>query len=137
MLNIGAGGGREVLNALHHGAQRVIAVDVSDVVIHDIMQGHLREFSGDLYGDPRVRAVADEGRSFSERSRERFDLVDFSIGGGGGGTFGGGFGGGGTNLEKMERVRWTPLHPGGAAHLLERLTRMGLLLGDVSTRSTW
>jgi hypothetical protein len=92
VLNIGAGGGREVLNALNHGASDVVAVDVSAVVVNDIMKGRLREFSGDLYLDPRVTAVADEGRSFTERSQETFDLIDFSIVGG-------------MNLEKMDLVR--------------------------------
>jgi SAM-dependent methyltransferase len=92
VLVIGAGGGREVLNALHHDARRVTAVDISDVVIDDIMKGYLREFSGDLYFDPRVEAIADEGRSFVERSAEPFDLIDFSIVGG-------------MNLEKMDLVR--------------------------------
>jgi len=92
VLNIGAGGGREVLAALQHGAERVIAVDISDVVVDDIMQHELREFSGRLYEDPRVEAVADEGRNYAERSRERFDLVEFSIVGG-------------ANLEKMDLVR--------------------------------
>jgi hypothetical protein len=67
-------------------------VDVSDVVVNDIMKGHLRSFSGDLYGDPRVTAVVDEGRGYAERTRERFDLIDFSIVGG-------------MNLEKMDLMR--------------------------------
>jgi SAM-dependent methyltransferase len=92
VLNIGAGGGREVLAALHHGAERVVAVDVSDVVVDDIMKGYLGEFSGWLYDDPRVEAIADEGRTFSERTPDRFDLVEFSIVGG-------------ANLEKMDLVR--------------------------------
>jgi hypothetical protein len=92
VLNIGGGGGREVLNALNHDAKRVIMVDISDVVVEDLMKDRLREFSGDLYFDPRVTAVADEGRTFVERSRERFDLIDFSIVGG-------------MNLEKMDLVR--------------------------------
>ena len=91
-LVMGAGGGREVLNALHHGVERVVAVDVSDVVIEDLMKDHLREFSGDLYFDDRVEALADEGRSFAERTDEEFDLIDFSIVGG-------------MNLEKMDLVR--------------------------------
>lgn len=92
VLNIGAGGGREVLSALQHGATHVVAVDISDVVVEDIMKGHLRDFSGDLFLDHRVTAVADEGRTYSERSRERFDVIDFSIVGG-------------ANLEKMDLVR--------------------------------
>ena len=92
VLNIGAGGGREVLAALEHGAERVVAVDVSGLVVDEIMQGPLHDFSGGLYSDPRVEAVADEGRSYAERTRESFDLVEFSIVGG-------------ANLEKMDLVR--------------------------------
>jgi SAM-dependent methyltransferase len=92
VLNIGAGGGREVLAALQHGAERVVAIDVSEVVVEDLMKDFLREWSGDLYLDPRVEAIADEGRSYAERTRERFDLIEFSIVGG-------------MNLEKMDLVR--------------------------------
>jgi SAM-dependent methyltransferase len=113
VLNIGAGGGREVLNALNHGASEITAVDISDVTVKDIMRGHLRGFSGDLYGRPEVRAVADEGRSFVARSTSSYDLVDFTIVGG-------------TNLEKLDvlnvddlftiealRTYWSRLAPGG------------------------
>jgi len=92
VLNIGAGGGREVLNALHHGARDVTAVDVSDVTISQIMKGKLRDFSGDLYGRPEVKAYADEGRSFVMRSGRRYDLIDFTIVGG-------------TNLEKLDVIK--------------------------------
>ncbi len=92
VLNIGAGGGREVLNALHHGAREVTAVDVSDVTVDAIMKGKLRDFSGDLYGRPDVRAYADEGRSFVMRSGRRYDLIDFTIVGG-------------TNIEKLDVIK--------------------------------
>jgi SAM-dependent methyltransferase len=112
VLNIGAGGGREVLAALHHGAERVVAVDISEVVVEDLMQDRLLEFSGGLYRDPRVEALADEGRNYAERSRERFDLVEFSIVGG-------------ANLEKMDLVRVDDLFT------LEGLrTYLGLLRED-------
>lgn len=81
-LVIGAGGGREVLAALRYGARRVVAVDVNEVVIDELMRYRLRDFSGGLYSDPRVEAIADDGRSFAARSRERFDLVEFGIVGG-------------------------------------------------------
>jgi hypothetical protein len=92
VLNIAGGGGREVLNALHHNAKHVVAVDVNEVAIEVLMKDRLRSFSGDLYFDSRVTAIADEGRSFAERSSETFDLLDFSIAGG-------------MNLEKMELLR--------------------------------
>lgn len=92
VLNIGAGGGREVLNALHHGASDVTAVDVSEVTVNDLMKNRLRAFSGNLYFDPRVHAFADEGRSFVERSNRTYDLIDFTIVGG-------------TNQEKLDVMR--------------------------------
>jgi len=115
VLNIGAGGGREVLAALHHNAKRVVAVDVSEVVVEDIMKHHLRKFSGELYLDPRVEAIADEGRSFAERSRERFDLIEFSIVGG-------------MNLEKMDLVRVDDLFTVEALRTyIDRLDEDGVL----------
>mgnify|MGYP001156584071 FL=1 len=92
VLNIGAGGGREVLNALRHGARDVTAVDVSEATITAIMKGRLRDFSGNLYGRPEVKAHADEGRSFVMRSGRRYDLIDFTIVGG-------------TNLEKLDVIK--------------------------------
>ena len=68
VLNIGAGGGREVLNALNHDAREITAVDISEVTTNEIMRGHLRAFSGDLFFHPKVHAIADEGRSFVQRS---------------------------------------------------------------------
>jgi len=124
VLNIGAGGGREVLAALQHGAERVVAVDVSEVVIDEIMQGQLLEFSGGLYRDSRVEAVADEGRTFAERSSERFDLIEFSIVGG-------------MNLEKMDLVRVDDLFTKEALETyIGRLTRGGVFsYGMYTTRS--
>lgn len=114
VLVIGAGGGREVLGALHHGARSVTAIDVSEVVVDDLMKGRLREFSGGLYLDPRVRALAEEGRSFVERSGERWDLIDFSIVGG-------------MNLEKMDLVRIDELFTReGLQSYLEHLTPEGV-----------
>lgn len=92
VLNIGSGGGREVLNALNHDARDVTAVDVSAVTTNEIMRGRLRAFSGDLFSDPRVHAFADEGRSFVQRSPRRYDLIDFTIVGG-------------TNLEKLDVLK--------------------------------
>ena len=89
VLNIGAGGGREVLNALNHDAREITAVDISEATTNQIMRNHLRAFSGDLFFHPKVHAIADEGRSFVLRSAQRYDLIDFTIVGG-------------TNLEKLD-----------------------------------
>ncbi|MBW2290533.1 MAG: hypothetical protein JRG90_22335, partial [Deltaproteobacteria bacterium] len=124
VLNIGAGGGREVLAALQHGAERVVAVDVSEVVVDDLMKRELLEFSGHLYENPRVEAIADEGRTFAERSTDAFDLIEFSIVGG-------------MNLEKMDLVRVDDLFTIEALRTyLGRLRKNGVFsYGMYTTRS--
>lgn len=92
VLNIGAGGGREVLNALNHGATDITAVDISHATIDELMKGRFADFSGRLYSRPGVTAVADEGRSFVERSGRKYDLMDFTIVGG-------------TNIEKLDVMK--------------------------------
>jgi len=82
VLNIGAGGGREVLCSLYHGAEKIAAVDISHVVIESIMKKHLKEFSGNLFFHPKVEAIVDEGRSYVARQEQRYDLIEFSIVGG-------------------------------------------------------
>jgi hypothetical protein len=127
VLNVGAGGGREVLNALNHDARDVTAVDVSEVTTNEIMRGRLREFSGGLFFDPRVHAIADEGRTFIQRSPERWDLIDFTIVGG-------------TNLEKLDvlkvddlftlealRTYWSRLAEGGVFSYVMYDTREDLV----------
>jgi SAM-dependent methyltransferase len=103
VLNVGAGGGREVLNALNHGARDVTAVDISDTTIDLVMKDRLREWSGNLYFRDDVKAYADEGRSFVMRSDTRYDLIDFTIVGG-------------TNLEKLDVIKIDDLFTREALH---------------------
>lgn len=75
---IGAGGGRDVLAALHSGADDVSAVELNPATIA-AMTGPFREFSGDLYGRPGVHPIVSEGRSFLTRTPRRFDLIQISM----------------------------------------------------------
>ena len=75
---IGAGGGRDVLAALQAGATEISAVELNPATI-DAMTGPFREFSGDLYGQPQVRPILSEGRSFLTRAPERFDVIQISM----------------------------------------------------------
>lgn len=73
-LVIGAGGGLDVLGALHFGAGHVTAVELNPMIV-DAVKGEFREYSGDLYHDERVRAVAEEGRHFVERDEKKYDRI--------------------------------------------------------------
>ncbi|MGE5252626.1 MAG: hypothetical protein ACM3N7_01580 [Planctomycetaceae bacterium] len=67
-------GGLEVLNALHHEAGEVVAVESNPVVV-SLLTTRYGEFAGRIYDRPGVRLIGEEGRSFLNRSRGSFDLI--------------------------------------------------------------
>jgi len=77
-LVIGSGGGKDVLTALSFGAKHVTAVELNPIIVNDVMLNKYREFSGSLYLHPKVKAVADEGRSFISSSKNRYDIIQLS-----------------------------------------------------------
>ncbi len=76
-LVIGVGGAPDVLAALHHGAKHVTGVEINATTI-DVVGGPYAALLGDPYGDPRVAAVHHDGRSFVERSSERWDVIQMT-----------------------------------------------------------
>jgi hypothetical protein len=78
-LIIGPGGGRDVVHALVSGAKGVTGVEVNPIIANSIMKERFAETSGNLYADPRVRVVADEGRSFIRRTSEHYDFIQASL----------------------------------------------------------
>jgi hypothetical protein len=77
-LVIGAGGGVDVLAALHHGAERVDAVEVNPAIAA-LMKGPRAEESGRLYHRPDVRLHVAEGRSFVRHGDARYDAIQISL----------------------------------------------------------
>jgi spermidine synthase len=78
-LIIGPGGGTDVISALHHGVPKVVGVEVNPIIVDDVMKGEFGAYSGDLYRDPRVEVVADEGRSYIRRSEERYGSIQATL----------------------------------------------------------
>jgi hypothetical protein len=78
-LVIGPGGGRDLASALVFGARRVDGVEINAIIANDVMRERFREFSGDIYGHPRVRIFVDDGRSFVRRSDVRYDVIQASL----------------------------------------------------------
>ena len=74
VLVIGPGGGLDVAAALSYGAARVEAVEVNPGVA-GLVLGPLAAAGGDLYREPGVRLVVDEGRSYLQRSPQRYDAI--------------------------------------------------------------
>jgi hypothetical protein len=78
-LIIGPGGGTDVISALHHGVPRVVGVEVNPIIVDDVVKGRYAGFSGDLYRDPRVQVVVDEGRSYIRRSTEPYRTIQATL----------------------------------------------------------
>ena len=78
VLVLGAGGGAEVLRALHHGASAVDAVELNpDVlaVVRDVAAGT----PGAAWEGEGVRTHVADARSFAARSSEQWDLIQLAL----------------------------------------------------------
>lgn len=57
---------------MHHGVQKVTAVEINpiinDVVLHN-------EYWSDLFHQPQVQLVTDEGRNYVRSSKEKYDAI--------------------------------------------------------------
>ena len=73
---VGPGGGLDVWFGLQANAREITAVEVNAASVDMV-----RDFAaanGDLYGDPIVRVLVDEGRSLLERESGEYDLIFLS-----------------------------------------------------------
>ena len=74
ILIIGSGGGAQVLDGLKAGASSITAVEINSI-INDIVARRMNDFWGNLYHQPEVHLMTDEGRSFVRRSNEKYDAI--------------------------------------------------------------
>ena len=74
ILIIGSGGGSQVLTGLAKHAASITAVEINPT-INDIVSHRMNDFWGNLYHQPSVNLVTDEGRSFVRRSQEKYDAI--------------------------------------------------------------
>ena len=78
VLILGAGGGGDVLQALHQGAERVDAVELNRDVI-DIVQEDFDAYGGGIFNNPRVAVHVEEARSFISRTTRRYDVIQIAL----------------------------------------------------------
>lgn len=74
ILIIGSGGGGQVLEGLKAHASSITAIEINPI-INDIVARRMNDFWGNLYHQPEVHLVTDEGRSFVRRSTEKYDAI--------------------------------------------------------------
>lgn len=74
ILIIGSGAGREVLDGLRRKARAITCVEINPIV-QDLVSRRMNDFWGGLFRQPAVKLVTEEGRSFINRSQERYDVI--------------------------------------------------------------
>ena len=78
VLIIGVGGGMDVANAVNRGAARVVGVEINRQII-DLLDQRFLEWSGGIYRHPAVEIVHSDGRTYVERSSEKFDVIQLTL----------------------------------------------------------
>lgn len=73
---IGPGGGLDVWFGLQSGAREIVAVEVNPASVALVRE--YAAYNGDLYGQPNVRVLVDEGRSVLQREARQYDLIFLS-----------------------------------------------------------
>ncbi|MEM2156070.1 MAG: fused MFS/spermidine synthase [Candidatus Jordarchaeales archaeon] len=73
ILIIGGGDGGSTTEVLKHGVDSVTVVEIDEEVV-EVAKEFLPEVSSG-FSDPRVRIIFEDGRSFLEECKEKFDVI--------------------------------------------------------------
>jgi spermidine synthase len=75
VLVLGAGMGNDVAAAVRNGAEHVVGVEIDPLIIKLGRELHFEH----PYSSPHVTVVNDDARSYVQNSREKFDLIVYSL----------------------------------------------------------
>jgi hypothetical protein len=78
-LVIGPGGGWDIARALASGSKDITGVEINPIIANVIMREKFPQYSNDLYFRPEVKIVVEDGRSFIQRSRERYKVLQATL----------------------------------------------------------
>jgi spermidine synthase len=78
VLVLEPGAGLDVLVAERGGAARILAVN-SNPLVSGVVRDLYPEYAGDLYSGDMVTVVSENGRSYLNRTRQQFDLIQVSL----------------------------------------------------------
>jgi len=70
-------GGYDVVVALAEGARHVTAVEANPLIVRAVEEQGA--WAGNLYSDPRVTVVTEDGRAYVRRAHDRYDMVVISL----------------------------------------------------------
>jgi hypothetical protein len=78
-LVIGPGGGLEVARCLALGSKDITGVEINPIIANTIMREKYVELSQGIYLRPEVHIVAEDGRTFVRRSREKYQVLQLTL----------------------------------------------------------
>ncbi len=78
VLVLGAGGGAGVLQAVHHRARGIDAIELNPEIIA-LLREDFREYTGGILDRPEVRVHSADARGFVAGTSERFDLIELAL----------------------------------------------------------
>lgn len=76
VLDIGSGGGQHALAAIGLGSRDVTCVEINPTVV-EWTKTRFDQMTGHIYNRPEVRVVVGDGRTFTARSKEKYDVISF------------------------------------------------------------
>jgi spermidine synthase len=78
VLVLGAGGGRNVLQAIYHQAERIDAVELDANMVRIVQQDYAREV-GNIYNRPDVQVHVAESRGFVSSGKRKWDHIQIPL----------------------------------------------------------
>ncbi len=76
-LVIGAGAGKDVLQALLAGSEEVTAVEVNPAIVEATRA--FSDYNGNILDRPEVDTIVTDGRNFTERTGDQYDLIYLNV----------------------------------------------------------
>jgi spermidine synthase len=77
VLIMGAGGGLDVLAALHYDANSVRAVEINPSIVKAV-RTTFADYAGEIYEHPKVEVIVGEGRHMISKDRDTYDMIQLS-----------------------------------------------------------
>lgn len=78
ILIIGSGGGRDVLSSIAYKQKSVLGIEINKDMIK-ALNGEFGGFTGHLDKYPNVKFVGDEARSWIQRHKDTYDIIQVSV----------------------------------------------------------
>ena len=73
------GGGISTVTALNSGAQSVTVAENNPAVLQAFRDPSLKDATGDVLADPRVKVIDYDGRLYLAHTSDRYDVIDLSL----------------------------------------------------------